>query len=315
LDGQWTTLTAPRPWPLLSAAEGSSPGEYVALTEWNRFVVFAADGSGKEVPMRGPPPGRALFITHSPQGDWYLAQEVPGTLKLYRAAAIDAERWEEVGAVQVTQSVWSGNRGAWALETPEGVLLVQGSTGLLKHFRYATRTWDSHNLTGNRDIQSVDLMPDGTVSVLSIAAGGFAGIFSGAFVTRDYGANWQELNTGYKVKVTPLVVAGDGRLLQAGGVFGDSGIKVSNDSGKTWTQLTEALPVETRLFQSRQNGLFAIRRIAEVHDVLLRSPDGGANWVYEWSSIGRAGVERLLKSEADERAAKAAKREAAKKKN
>ena len=42
---------------------------------------------------------------------------------------------------------------------------------------------------------------------------------------------------------------------------------------------------------------------------------GGANVVYEWSSMGRAGVERLLKVEADERAAKAAKRAAAKKKN
>ncbi|MEY4376013.1 MAG: hypothetical protein RJB26_563 [Pseudomonadota bacterium] len=312
-SGEWTTLTAPRPWPLLWATAGSSPGEYVALTEWNRFVVFAADGTSREVPMRGLPAGRALFISHSPQGDWYLAQEVPGALRLYRAAALDAERWEEVGSVQLTQSLWSGNRGAWALETPEGILLVQGSTGLLKHFRYATRTWENHNLTGNRDIQSVDLMPDGTVSVLTIAAGGFAGMFSGAWISRDYGANWQELNTGYTVKVSPLVVPGDGRVLQAGGVFGDSGIKVSTDNGKTWKQLTEALPVETRLFQSRQNGLFAIRRIAEVHDVLLRSPDGGANWVYEWSSIGRAGIERLLKVEADERAAKAAKREAAKK--
>jgi hypothetical protein len=315
VDGQWSTLTAPRPWPLLWATAGAAAGEYVALTEWNRFVVFAADGTSHEVPLRGLPSGRALFITRSPQGDWYLAQEIRGAMRLYRAAALDAEHWEEVGSVQLTQSVWSGNRGAWAVETPDGVLLVQGSKGLLRHFRYATRAWEDRSLTGSRDIQSVDIMPDGTVSVLTIAAGGFAGIFSGAWVSRDYGANWQELNTGYNVKVSPLVVPGDGRVLQAGGVFGESGIKVSTDNGKTWKQLTEALPVETRLFQSRQNGLFAIRRIAEVHDVLLRSPDGGANWVYEWSSIGRVGVERLLKVEADERAAKAAKREAAKKKN
>ena len=315
VDGQWSTLTAPRPWPLLWATAGAAAGEYVALTEWNRFVVFAADGTSREVPLRGLPSGRALFITRSPQGDWYLAQEIRGAMRLYRAAALDAERWEEVGSVQLTQSVWSGNRGAWAVETPDGVLLVQGSKGLLRHFRYATRAWEDRSLTGSRDIQSVDIMPDGTVSVLTIAAGGFAGIFSGAWVSRDYGANWQELNTGYNVKVSPLVVPGDGRVLQAGGVFGESGIKVSTDNGKTWKQLTEALPVETRLFQSRQNGLFAIRRIAEVHDVLLRSPDGGANWVYEWSSIGRVAVERLLKVEADERAAKAAKREAAKKKN
>ena len=314
VDGTWSTLTAPRPWPLLWATAGAGPGEYVALTEWNRCVVFAADGTSREVSLSGLPTGRALFVSRSPQGEWYLAQEVRGALRLYRAPTLDADRWDEVGAVQLTESLWSGNRGAWALDTPEGILLVQGSKGLLRHFRYATRAWEDHHLTGNRDIQSVDLMPDGTVSVLTIAAGGFAGMFSGAWITRDYGANWQELNTGYTVKVSPLVVSGDGHLLQAGGVFGESGIKVSTDSGKTWQQLTEALPVETRLFQSRQNGLFAIRRIAEVHDVLLRSPDGGANWVYEWSSIGRAGIERLLKAEADERAAKAAKRAAAKKK-
>ena len=315
VDGQWTTLKAPRPWPLLWATAGAVDGEYVGITEWNRLVVFAADGTSREVPMRGLPAGRALFVSRSPQGEWYLAQEVPGALRLYRAAALDAAHWDEVGAVQLTKSLWSGDRGAWAMESPEGVLLVQGSTGLLRHFRYATGAWEDHHLTGNRDIQSVDLMPDGTVSVLTIAAGGFAGMFSGAWITRDYGANWQELNTGYTVKVSPLVVSGDGRLLQAGGVFGESGIKVSNDGGKTWAQLTEALPVETRLFQSKRNGLFAIRRIGGVQDVLLRSPDGGANWVYEWSSIGRAGIERLLKVEADERAAKAAKRAAAKKKN
>lgn len=314
VDGQWTTLSAPRPWPLLSATAGAVDGEYVGVTEWNRFVVFAADGTSREVPMRGLPAGRALFVGRSPQGEWYLAQEMSGALRLYRAAALDATRWDEVGAVQLTQSLWSGNRGAWAMETPDGILLVQGSKGLLRHFRYATGAWEDHHLTGNRDIQSVDLMPDGTVSVLTIAAGGFAGMFSGAWITRDYGANWQELNTGYTVKVSPLVVSSDGRLLQAGGVFGESGIKVSNDDGKTWVQLTEALPVQTRLFQSKRNGLFAIRRIGDVQDVLLRSPDGGANWVYEWSSIGRAGIENLLKSEADERAAKAAKRLAAKKK-
>ncbi len=315
VDGQWSTLKAPRPWPLLWATAGAVDGEYVGITEWNRFVVFAADGTSREVAMHGLPAGRALFLSRSPQGEWFLAQEVPGALRLYRSTALDAERWQEMGSVQLTQSLWSGNRGAWAMESPEGVLLVQGSTGLLRHFRYATGAWEDHHLTGNRDIQSVDLMPDGTVSVLTIAAGGFAGMFSGAWITRDYGANWQELNTGYTVKVSPLVVSGDGRLLQAGGVFGESGIKVSNDDGKTWVQLTEALPVQTRLFQSKRNGLFAIRRIGDVHDVLLRSPDGGANWVYEWSSIGRAGVERLLKVEADERAAKAAKRAAAKKKN
>jgi hypothetical protein len=299
---------------LLSATAGAVDGEYVGVTEWNRFVVFAADGTSREVPMRGLPAGRALFVGRSPQGEWYLAQEMSGALRLYRAAALDATRWDEVGAVQLTQSLWSGNRGAWAMETPDGILLVQGSKGLLRHFRYATRAWEDHSLIGNRDIQSVDLMPDGTVSVLTIAAGGLAGIFSGAWISRDYGANWQEMNTGYNVKVSPLVVSSDGRLLQAGGVFGESGIKVSTDNGKTWKQLTEALPVETRLFQSRQNGLFAIRRIAQVHDVLLRSPAGGANGVDEWSSIGRAGVELLLKAEADERAAKAAKRLAAKKK-
>ena len=197
VDGTWSTLTAPRPWPLLWATAGAGPGEYVALTEWNRCVVFAADGTSREVSLSGLPTGRALFVSRSPQGEWYLAHEVRGALRLYRAPTLDADRWDEVGAVQLTESLWSGNRGAWALDTPEGILLVQGSKGLLRHFRYATRAWEDHHLTGNRDIQSVDLMPDGTVSVLTIAAGGFAGRFSGAWVTRDYGATWQELNTGY----------------------------------------------------------------------------------------------------------------------
>jgi len=308
--GEWRELVGPRPTPFVWATPGVSPGEYLALGESQSAIRFWPDGRAEEIVFRGLPAGRLIHASHGSDGQWYLAQEQRLAVKLLRAPSLDATAWEEVGSVKLTESVWSGNRGAFITDTADGLLLVQSSTGLLRHYSYATGQFTDRHLEGKRDILAVDVMPDGTISVLTIAAGGFAGVFSGAWISTDRGATWQEVNTGYKVKVTPLVLPGDGRLLQAGGVFGDSGIKVSTDGGKTWTQLTEELPVESRVIATRTLGLLAVRRIG-VQDVLLRSADGGRSWVYEWSSLERAGVERMLKREAEERAARDAKRAAA----
>jgi hypothetical protein len=306
-QGEWRELVGPRPVPLTWATPAAAAGEYLALSEGRRAVLFGADGVPKEIALRGLPVGRLLHAAYGTDGHWYLSQEQRLSVKLLRARTLEAEAWEEVGSVKLTESVWSGNRGAFVTDTDDGILLVQSSTGLLRYYSYATGAFIDRHLEGNRDILSVQVMPDGTVSVLTVAAGGFAGVFSGAWVS----ATWREINTGYKVKVTPLVLPGDGRILQAGGVFGDSGIKVSVDEGKTWSQLTEALPVESRLIATRHSGLFAVRKLG-VQDVLLRSTDGGITWNYEWSSLQRGSVDRVLKSEADERAARAAKRAAAK---
>lgn len=312
-QGEWRELAGPRPTPFSWAAPGAVAGEYLAIGESRRVVLFSADGTPREIALQGLPAGRLIHAAFGTDGYWYLAQEQRLAVKLLRARTLEAANWEEVGAVKLTESVWSGNRGAFVTDTSDGILLVQSSTGLLRYYSYATGAFTDRHLEGNRDILSVDVMPDGTVSVLTIAAGGFAGVFSGAWVSTDRGATWREISTGYKVKVTPLVLPGDGRILQAGGVFGDSGIKVSMDDGKTWSQLSEALPVESRVIATRTLGLLAVRRMG-VQDILLRSTDGGRSWAYEWSSLPQAGVERVLKIEADERAARDAKRAAAKQK-
>lgn len=311
--GEWRTYRSGSPLPLVWAAAGDQ-GELLAVSDDGRMVAFGAEGAPRDVPLQGLPQGRLIYVGGSATDGWFLAVEVPKALVLLRAARLDATAWEEVGRVARTESVWSGNRGAWVFDVPTGIVLVQGSQGLIRHYRYASRTWEDNHTPGNRDINILDPMPDGSVSILTIAAGGFAGAFSGAYISPDLGKTWREVNTGYTVKVSPIAVPGDGRLLQVGGVFGEAGIKQSRDDGKTWTQLTEALPPDAHLVMTRNHGLLAVRRLFEVHDVVLRSPDGGATWVWDWSGLARTTVERVLSSEQAERDAKAAKRAAARKK-
>lgn len=311
--GEWRTYRSRSPLPFLWAAAGEG-GELLAVSDDGRLVAFNAEGQSRDLSLQGLPEGRVMYVGGSAADGWFLGLEQRKALVLVRAPRLDATGWEEVGRVARTESVWSGNRGAWIWDVPTGIVLVQGSQGLIRHYRYASRSLEDNHTPGNRDINVIDPMPDGSISILTIAAGGFAGAFSGAYISPDLGKTWREVNTGYTVKVSPVAVPGDGRLLQVGGVFGEAGIKQSRDDGKTWTQLSEALPPDARLVMTRNHGLLAVRRLFEVHDVVLRSPDGGATWVWDWSGIARATVERRLASEQAERDAKAAKRAAAKKK-
>jgi hypothetical protein len=310
--GQWLTYSDRRVAPFVWATTGEKGG-LLAVSDDGRLVAFEADGASREVALRGLPPGRLRYVGGSPGDGWFIGVEMSQALVLLRSANLDVQIWEEVGRVVSTQSNWTADRGFWIFDVPTGIVLVQGSQGLVRHYRYASRVLEDRHTPDRRDIHLVDLMPDGSLTILAVGAGGLGGPFANAYISPDLGETWREVNTGYTVKISPIAVPGDERLLQLGGVFGDAGLRQSHDDGKTWTQLSEALPADARLVPTRNHGLLAVRRLFGVHDVVLRSTDGGATWALEWSGLPRSSVEQVLTGEQAERDARAAKRANAKK--
>jgi photosystem II stability/assembly factor-like uncharacterized protein len=132
--------------------------------------------------------------------------------------------------------------------------------------------------------------PTGSIGILTSPGGGFGGIFSGLYLTRDEGRSWQEVKTEFSVKIAAPRETAKGTLLLPGGVFSNPELHASRDGGKTWQKASDfsldrtlhAMPSGAMLaVDLGQSGLFAVRH----------SGDEGATWSNEYSNFDRAAYE------------------------
>jgi hypothetical protein len=288
VDGQWKAVRAEGLEALLCVRGGDADErDLVAVGEFGTLVRAAKGGARFErVDPGNLPPGNLLFVAGNGAQGWFVVHQVGGQLKILRSPRFEAGDWTVVRELALGTSFWSGNEQFWVWSTAEGFAYATGDGGLHR-YDLAKGTWTA-GAPAPKQHRIIGIAEDGGghVGLLTSPGGGFAGAFAGQFFSADGGRSWRELNTEFKVKVTPPRRAGSGELITMGGVFSSPEMHVSADGGGTWAKRSDfsldqqlhIMPGGLMLAASRGSfGLFSVRV----------SKDHGKTWVTEFSNFNR----------------------------
>ncbi|MES2016430.1 MAG: hypothetical protein V4484_08025 [Pseudomonadota bacterium] len=293
--GRWNVVRGPGIESLLCVTPVQLPdAELLAVGEFGT-LLRKPPGVNALLPVDTGdlPPGNLLRIYGNAEAGWFVAHQHGQEIKLFHSAKLEAGSWTVLRKESIAFDMWRGANSFWMWKTDAG-LAYSVSTGPLRFLDFKTNQWTERATPGNDRLVALTVDPTGTMGVLTSPGGGFAGIFAGAFVTRDQAASWQPVNTPFKVKVVPVQRTADGTMLMNGGVFGASELQMSKDEGKTWTvqgkfelgrQLLVLKSGELLDLDLGQYGLFS----------LSHSTDMGKTWKMEYSNFDRRAYEAQKK--------------------
>ena len=291
-DGQWEPVRGEGLEALLCVRAGDADErDLVAVGEFGT-LVRAAKGSRRfeRVDPGNLPPGNLLFVAGNGTHGWFVVHQVAGQLKILRSPRFEAGDWTVVRELTLGSSIWSGGEQFWVWTTPEGFAYATGDGGLHR-YDLAKASWTAAAPTPKQH-RIIGIAEDGAghVGLLTSPGGGFGGAFAGQFFSTDAGRSWRELNTEFKIKVTPPRRAGSGELVTMGGVFSSPEMHASGDGGTTWAKRSEfsldqnlhIMPSGLMLAASRGSfGIFVVRV----------SKDHGKTWRAEFSNFDRRAFE------------------------
>jgi hypothetical protein len=290
-EGKWSTVRSEGLEALLCVRPGDTADTHLVAVGEFGTLLRAAKGSNKfsKVDPGNLPPGNLIFISGNSQSGWVLLHQKGSELQFLRSPTLEAGQWTPLRRVALERSLWSGAEQMWPWSRPEGFAYATGDQGV--HF-YDQNTAQWRSAEGPKGQRIIAVAPDAPdhLGLITSPGGGFAGIFANQFVSRDSGANWQEVKTEFKIKVGPPRRARNGDLLTMGGVFSQPELHASSDDGKTWAkrsdfqldQTLHILPSGLMMAMSRGNvGLFSVRV----------SADQGKTWKVEYSNFDRQAFE------------------------
>lgn len=291
-DGQWEAVRGEGLESLLCVRAGDAPER--ALVGVGEFgtLVRQAEGSKRfeRVAPGTLPPGNLLFVAGDSRHGWFLVHQAGSRLQILRSSRFENGDWSPVREITLSRSLWSGAEQFWVWTTPEGFAYATGDGGLQRYELASGRWTTGAPVPRQHRILAIAEDGGGHIGLLTSPGAGFAGAFAGQFLSSDAGQSWRELETAFKIKVTPPRRASNGDLLTLGGVFSNPEMQASADHGVTWTkrgdflldQQLHILPSGLMLATSQGgHGLFVVRA----------SKDQGRSWRIEFSNFDRRAYE------------------------
>lgn len=288
-SGRWRSLRSGGLESLLCAVRGDLP-EVVLYAAGEANGLFAIDGAGRfqRLDTGDLPVGTILFLGNGGEHGWWLVHERGASLTVYHSTQLDHGHWEAVRSEQTGFSFWSGQNKLWVLPTRAGLLLARSDQPL--HFLdYATGAWTDRPLPeGGRIVDLLAGVP-GSIGLLTGTKGGFAGVFSSSYYTRDDGATWKKFSPPKKIRGLPPLVLADATLVQQsiamGFSVGKQVYQVSHDDGATWQTLEAKLPINSTLYPVEGVGLLGVAVWPQWNiEQLWVAKDAGSPWELEQSN-------------------------------
>lgn len=271
------TLVTPNP--------NGSKDSSLAFTE-NGDAYLVENNKTSKLNTGNLPSGQVFFMQTNPQATrWFAGVTHDNRSELLTATSLDG-KWETLYSENIEFSQWSGARNVWTAKLPNGFVFASSNSPDIRCYDFSTEKWTLSNIPRKRTL--LDLRANGktgAIGILTGPGGGFAGAFATPLLSTQCGANWVEIKNPYTVQVAAPIPFNDASIAAIGGVFGDTGMYVSTDSGKTWQKKTNQTVLSDRFYQSEHNGLFLVSNGANGWEVVSNSKDNGATWATELSSF------------------------------
>ncbi|HKO89252.1 MAG TPA: hypothetical protein VJU83_12150, partial [Burkholderiales bacterium] len=238
--GDWSTLHSGRLEALtyvkpvdLPNATLLATGEFNTLLRRDRITGRLVAMSVGDLPL-----GTILFIEGDPESGWFIGHQENTKLSILHSPSLTTPQWKEIRTEVIGHSFWDGSNQMWVWRTATGFAYAV-SNGNIYFYESGNRNWATRTAPGGRRILEIRNYPGDILTMMSSPGGGFGGIFSGLYVSRDRALTWQELESPFSIKTRAPVVLPSGNILVAGGVFDKPQLQISKDNGKTWTQHTD----------------------------------------------------------------------------
>jgi hypothetical protein len=287
-DKKWHIATRTKDYEAITAIAAYETNENLVIVADNYGELYLLDKNFELSPLeRGNlPRGGVFFIAQSPDStQWFIALTKDQHVELYSANALDNADWTLVRRDSVVFSAWSGARNAWAWNRPDGIGYAVSSENVINCYDYASRTWTKAATPANRTIIALASAPHtDAVGVLTSPGGGFAGVFAKTHLSRDCGTTWVETTSPYKVKASAPTLLPNDTIIEAGGVFRDTGIYALKPDANIWEKITDYVVLSERLWVMKSGGIFAVSQGQYGIENISFSPDGGATWGLELTS-------------------------------
>lgn len=271
------TLVTPNPT--------GSKDSNLAFTE-NGDAYLVENNKTTKIDTGNLPHGQVFFMQTNPQATrWFAGVTHDNKSELLTASALNG-KWETIYSENIAFSTWSGARNAWAVKLPNGFAFASGNSPDIRCYDFASEKWTLSNIPKKRTL--LDLRANaktGAMGILTGPGGGLAGVFATPLLTTQCGANWVEIKSPYKVQVAAPIPLNDTNIAVLGGVFGDTGIYLSGDSGITWKKQTDQTALSDRFYQTEHNGLFIVSNGINGWEIVSNSKDDAATWTMELSSF------------------------------
>lgn len=293
--GGWRTLRGPGIESLVCVLPVKESGTtLVAMGEFGT-LLRKPEGVEKLVPVDTGdlPAGNILRLYGSEADGWTLALQRGTDVILYQSAKLEAGKWTEVRKESVAFSVWHGVSDFHSWPTKEGFAYTTAA-GPFHFYNQSTKAWTQQLTPQNHRITGINASLNDDILALTSPGGGFGGAFAGVFMSRDKAQSWQELTVPFKVKASTPVLAQDGTLLMAGGVFGDPELQGSKDNGVTWSHLG-AYELGRVIVPLKSGGLVDYDMGQWGIFTLRYSGDGGKTWEVEYSNFDSAAYRAMQK--------------------
>jgi hypothetical protein len=289
-SGQWSAARTGRLESLLWLTPTPGDGRLVAVGELNSIFRMRRDGQFDAVDPGNLPPGNLLFLAGNSQVGWFVAHQREAKVTLYASPRLAGGEWSPLREIDVAFSFWNGINAFWAWPI-DGGFAYATSAGDIHRYRFDTRQWQQHSAPGGHRITAVSHGYAGSLGLLTSPGGGFGGVFAGSQLSRDGGAQWQEVKQPFNVKVTPPLMTGPSTVVVAGGVFSSPELHGSADMGTTWARFSSAVGIFDVLTWTPTRGVFAVDsgRGSFGLATIRHSADEGRNWKLEYSN-GPLGV-------------------------
>jgi hypothetical protein len=287
-DGAWRALRTGRLESLMWLTPASEPDSLLyAVGEFDTLVRFDRDGNPQALDKGNLPNGNLFFITGGPATGWFVGVLHDTDIEIYRSASLTTPDWKRVAAEKGGVSAWSGARNVWAWDRPGGFGYAY-SDGRLHLYDYASGSWTERKAPNDDRIVGFTVGADRSIGVLTSPGGGLAGVFSGAWLSRDDGATWTETHSPAKVKISPPLRCASGTLLEKGGVFHKTRLFASTDQDRSWHLQSDQVVISDVLWALPHQGVFRIANGLLGYASIHRSTDDGQNWKLEYSTFDSA---------------------------
>lgn len=291
-SGNWRVAGSNGLEALLAVAPYDTPRwRLVAAGELNTVLRMDREGRLHPVDVGNLPVGTIAFIDGNDRVGWFILHRAYEATTLYHTESLDTPAWKDLAREREGASALHGAERTWAWRTTGGFAYAH-SNGRIRFYDYATKQWTDRAAPKGHRLVAVQPSAEDVVGIVTSPGGGFGGVFSSTYYTRDRGQTWLEVNSPNKVKVAPPRITSTGTMLEAGGVFQGAGLQGSRDGGKTWIQIVEKAMLGDALWVMPTQGLFLVTEGAQGVLKIENSRDDGVTWRVEASTFDREAYER-----------------------
>jgi hypothetical protein len=291
-NGRWKAIRSDR----LATLHYAKPvklasSRMVAVGELGTLLHLPRDGK-MLVPLDigNLPPGNLLFIDGDSEHGWYVVHQLGSVITIYRSMKLEAGDWQPLRQEIVKDSFWSGKNKFWVWPTPQG-LGYAVSNGSVNQFDYSSGEWQSFKAPKGSSLLDVVSNPDGFLGILTSPGGGITGIFTSAYVSKDGGATWREIETKHNLKLFAPIQLTSNRLLAATLANVSSGLaelNVSYDGGATWIKTAGDYSAHEKIIPLQGGRMLAVNPASNGIFLISFSDDVGANWRLEYTNFDNA---------------------------